>query len=478
MKCVAFGISLLIAGNSLAVLLPLPPDTPFTTLIRTESTVLVRTGDAPARIQKQGASLVSDRPFENAVSTSGNETSPCSDAGRRSLGESSTSSRASTNKDGALEIVVGIRTFAQGGHVRQCAGCIQAICVGPSGVDTKAEASADAQLSAEISFNRELPRTAYTLVVTHSIVGNGVDRTIEVIDNEGMSRPVSSGEQIQIRGGGGRSFRLEAKIKAMSIDGGGCCQDERKGTFQARVILYPSYRLSTSGAVSANRVGPSGAPEVGLLVTRGKRGEPVPVCTGTVVGQHTILTAAHCLEVYSSSPDLLFVAGDSLRESISRAVKITDWVRPSDESENGYRYRLENGHSIDDIALLYTNEPIGIKPGQLIQRPLSDGDLISSGGSAELVTFTTVDGSGVKFTGEDASKVDSKARLVNPGPKTVQLVPREQSLCAGWSGAPIISVMNHRLVILGIAISGAADCAGAEALRLDAYWPWLATRIR
>jgi hypothetical protein len=410
----------------------------------------------------------------------GRETSPCTDAGRKSLGESATSSRASAEKDGAMDIRVGLRTLAQGGHIRLCAACVAGKCMGTSGIDTGTRSNARTDVSADIAFLKELPKSSYQLIVRHELEGNGVERTISLVDQDGHTRPVPSGEQIPIVGGEGRKYRLLVGLKAVSTDAGACCQDEKKGSFHARIILAPAPQVSASVFTTAQtiRASSSTAPAVGLLISRGKRGEPVPSCTGTVIGDRTILTAAHCLEFYSTHAELFFVPGDNLNQNLERAIRITEWVRPSDEFEGGYRYRVEKGRSIDDIALLYTEQRIGIEALEPIKTRLPDADLVALGSFIELVTFITVEERETKFAGEDARKITSQVSLAGTESRTATLVSRAGALCAGWSGAPVMASSSRGPVVVGLTVSGQQDCTRAEALRLDAYWPWLASKIR
>jgi len=458
------------ASPCFAITLGDTKDAPFVTSVTASSRVVVRAQDS--QTVSREAIIGKGESREISISSNGQESSACTAYGRQSHGESATTTRIEESS-GALEIRAGLKTLAQGGHFRRCSACMGNVCVGIFGVDTRAHSEAATDVMLDVSFRKEFGGGSYKLVVKHQVDGNGIARRVVLSEGAGDSREVPNGEPVTIAGGPGKSLRISIQLRASSDDGGGCCQDEKRGSFTATVSLVPAPNISVSGFETAGnvRAKPSDNSAVGLLVSRGSRGEPVPLCTGTVIGPRTILTAAHCLDFLPEPSEILFAPGLDLTSGIKAATPIVESVRPTDKFSGGFRFRFEDGRFVDDIALLYTRDPLDLSPAIPAQRPLASSALPA----AQVISFLTIEERETKFAGADAKQVTWDASLEPRDARSYFARSQAGTICSGTSGAP---VMFGGVLVIAMVVSGERDCTTAHALKMEAYWPWLAKRIR
>jgi len=137
-----------------------------------------------------------------------------------------------------------------------------------------------------------------------------------------------------------------------------CSSDSDEGE-DSNPVLPPSL-TSSCGAFNFNRkiangeecrVGSTDSPLVRLLIS-GLSGEGV--CTGTVIDNNIILTAAHCLEGVILNITVETTAGNKAVENY--AVPQTYRDVPSGNTTVAF----------DDVALIFTREAIGIQPMPLL----------------------------------------------------------------------------------------------------------------
>lgn len=469
-------LALCVATNScFAITLGAAKDAPFEISVKASLRAVAQAQDSS---QAREAIIGKGESRAISVSSDGQETSQCSSTGsgygRRSRSESATATRIEESY-GTLEIRAELKAISQGGHFRRCVTCMGTICVGISGTDTGAHSEAATDIMLDVAFLKDFSGNSYQLVVKHEVNGNGIGRHVTLSNGASDWREVPNGEPVTIAGGPGGSLRVSIGLSLSSDDIGGCCRNEKGGSFKATVSLLPAPSISASVFRPAGSILPkrSHNPAVGLLVSRGSRGEPVPFCTGTVIGHRTILTAAHCLEYLPENAKILFAPGLDLASGIKVAIPVDESVRPTDKFPGGFRFRFEEGRFVDDIALLYTREPLDVNPARLARYSKPPNTLPM----AQVVTFLTIEERETKFIGADATQVTWDARLEPRDARSYFARSQDGTVCAGTSGAPVM-LPDDSTYIVAMVVSGEGDCTATHALKMDAYWPWLAKRIR
>lgn len=161
------------------------------------------------------------------------------------------------------------------------------------------------------------------------------------------------------------------------------------------------------------------------------------VCTGAVVDNDKILTAAHCLEGT--------VIGVSVQIS-SRTIPASRYVIPQT-----YRDEQIGGGIVgfDDIGIVFTSEPIGISPmAILVSESPRVGEEAFIGGYGE-----TEPGS------LDARPRAGKAIItnVNANHITIRFEGNQAHPCRGDSGGPLVVDRNGRKVITGVVAQSAPE---------------------
>lgn len=173
-------------------------------------------------------------------------------------------------------------------------------------------------------------------------------------------------------------------------------------------------------------------------------------CSGTLVAERVVLTAAHCL---GSGGQTVVLFGDTVDDADRVIVSVaTRHPHPDFDAAT-----LDN-----DIALLTLDSPA---PANAIPWPLFAGPLDSSfiGRDVRVVGFgASGSGSGTKRTGTATldSYTDDRIKLV-PGPETP---------CTGDSGGPAFITIDDVEYLIGVTSTGDEQCSDhAFEARVDVY---------
>ncbi len=174
-------------------------------------------------------------------------------------------------------------------------------------------------------------------------------------------------------------------------------------------------------------------------------------CSGTVIGPHAVLTAAHC--VTGTLPEIAL--GDTLATAVRQAV-IAAFVHPAFDAQT-----LDH-----DIAVLVVDPPLAIAP-----MPYATALFADAGASIRIVGYGwTVAGDtspAVRRTG--TSQIDSidGLRIVSHG--------APEQACEGDSGGPALLDAGGGEQIVGVASSGDTTCTQlAKHTRVDTHADFIA----
>lgn len=180
----------------------------------------------------------------------------------------------------------------------------------------------------------------------------------------------------------------------------------------------------------------------------------VPTCTGTVIAEDRVLTAAHCAERRTAASFGILLGDDAdagtgpLGEGVD-LVEVTELIVHPDYDPTTYAW---------DLAVLVTAEPMGVEPVLVHDLPL---DASFVGQSARVVGFGAHSDEATPFHKREGtvqiSEVDGNELTYTPGPAMT---------CAGDSGGPVFAQIGNDEVLIGVTSRGDATCE-VEGVAID-----------
>jgi secreted trypsin-like serine protease len=174
-------------------------------------------------------------------------------------------------------------------------------------------------------------------------------------------------------------------------------------------------------------------------------------CTGTVIAEKWVLTAAHCLQLQLSPSEVYIGKGpptDGARLAVARTI-----VHP--------RFNLIGLQN--DVGLVELVEPAPVTPVPLMTQQL---DELSIARLVRLVGF----GSSSATDRENAVKRSGTAEVSALDPQKLTITPAPSQPCLTDSGAPVLLAIDGVERVVGITSSGDTQCQDhARAVRVDAF---------
>jgi hypothetical protein len=192
----------------------------------------------------------------------------------------------------------------------------------------------------------------------------------------------------------------------------------------------------------------NGHPAVGLLQagTSGK----VLLCTGTLIGPRTVITAAHCIR--TGEVHTITLQGTAYQAA--SALQHPAW-NPEDSSHP------------NDLAIIKLSQAPAITPVPIAKRAPWVGEKITLVGFG--ATAQGLEDLGTKRWAINYVEVVQEKRfsLYGTGNGT-------GSTCKGDSGGPALLAVDGKEPLIGVSSAGLPDCGTlAWETRVDAYWDWI-----
>jgi V8-like Glu-specific endopeptidase len=212
--------------------------------------------------------------------------------------------------------------------------------------------------------------------------------------------------------------------------------------------------LETLAQPIVNGVKDPGHPAVGMLTVKGSGN-----CTATLVGTHTVLTAAHCVVEEKTPPFTLRPKIGWSPDGGGTIINATSVVyHPDYTGISSQNY---------DVAVVLLSKKAAVKPRLVATKPPVKGEKI------------TLVGYGI--TSDDAGDFGTKRKAQNTIGKVTATeivfygaTGNVGNICNGDSGGPTFAQRDGEEVLVGVHSWGEDDCGVAEHdARADVYHGWI-----
>ena len=212
--------------------------------------------------------------------------------------------------------------------------------------------------------------------------------------------------------------------------------------------LWPEIASRSGGITHGSPY--SGHPSVGYLMV--PKGVQLGLCTGTLVGARTVLTAAHCIP---PGETVTFVMHGYLHLLSQKTIQHPSW----------------NTHTLaNDIGLVILEKaPTGVTPSVVSKVAPFNGQKIMLIGYG--ITSSSSQNSGVKRMAYNYIQKVYSTRFSFSGSGG-----GVGNTCQGDSGGPAFSMVNGKEEQVGITSAGTEPCGTMSFdTRVDTYYSWLMT---
>jgi len=467
----AVAIGIVLQGSiwgARAIEQPAPP-APMLSILSTNATVNV-SGDALATQQR-----TNDRSAD--ALTKGTEQNPCGQAGVLRVSEGEAKAAVDYFPPGPATMTVTLNVFARavGGQTTDCSGCTQ-----PCGTSvvrrTTAKTASAAEAQIKVAFDASLEGAAYALhiggqqhLIHNSFTFEVFDGDTSVVQGNSLNAP-----DVAVDATPARPLRIVLRLTEDAEEQGGCCEESFPASVTADIRLTPTARSAVARDQKEHVIGGTPTdefPEVGALLYQGRSH-----CTATLIARRTILTAAHCLDLYPSQ-ELLFLLSPSVSDvATAQPDKLWQVV------DRAYPSSFNREAKVDDIGVAYLRDRVlTIDPATLYDGlpPLpayyqdtpptfvgygygeADGSL-SGQGRKRYAPIPVIQTAPKWFTNGIPATSDGTVSIVNT--------------CDGDSGGPAFMFRNNsrERQLIGVVSRGDPGCRiyGINT-RIDSYRDWI-----
>jgi secreted trypsin-like serine protease len=426
-------------------------------------------------LEAYGANPVVEQSTQAITRTlHGTEKSQCRDYGRRSSSIGSAGTSAELLSKDRVTATLAVAATAIGGHFRTCVlGCdpVGRNCLGIHGNDTHSSAAAEASLKVRIQFSKAAIQETYNLKV-------GSNRPpglqIKITDPEGREL-IANGDTVPLKVRPNDVFYAEFLLSNRAANEGGCCREEMAATAQVDLRVEKPPILASRGRLEPYIVGgkeTTGYKNVVALTLRGQLH-----CSGTVIGERTILTAAHCVHGYETaiaSGEMSFLLGSVITSPEFGPKSIGGGTFPRGNDPIQY----DPTNYMHDIAVVYSKEPIPVSAAALHEKVPEWADVLNKR-TLLFVGFGYNKSDKNEFVGlgikREAPWLTSEADdwrfyFKTPGKNT----------CSGDSGGPAFyqDEDTRQLLLVGVTSVGNDTCTRGADTRVDSHRSWILSKIK
>jgi secreted trypsin-like serine protease len=389
--------------------------------------------------------------------------------GRTSAAQASGERKILEQSDDRLVIQLSSRSYARGGHIRNCDACIARKCVGIHGEDTGSHATATSAANIDVKVNTPLKRFKYDLYVGHSDTEGALSVSVTTPDGTQIAAIPNQPSHF-LMSEATREIIVHVAANTDAIDRGGCCDktDSKNGVLT--VSLTPAAELDANYVFQPFIAG--GKPTTGYtnVVALGLNNRIT--CSGTYVGFHTVVTAAHCVFPVKESfkKNKLDVRFGSRFDMPDQTFSVASVEIPHDPS-TGFSFNPETFE--DDIALVTFAGDAVAKPAVLYAGDPAWASVVDQKLPVEIVGFgfNVIDGGqeGLGFKREAPINIE---RFDN---RRLFFGSQTANTCNGDSGGPLFveTPDGQSLLLAGVTSGGDDKCTYGVDTRLDAFAGWI-----
>lgn len=229
----------------------------------------------------------------------------------------------------------------------------------------------------------------------------------------------------------------------------------------ASALFLSLAAMAASGPKVVNGQGSTDFPAVGALVSASDRGA---ICTATLIGCRTVLTAAHCLcqrEECDVSGPLVPASSLAVSFQYGPVVRVASYdVHPN----------FSDREQVDDVAILHLTQSVpGIAPATIntTRTPSfgTRGTVLGYG----LASENNESSAGIKRIGRYSSINCNEDGLPNATNLCFFFAPSDAGICSGDSGGPDFVDFGQGPVLAGIHTASTSCSPGAISLSQDVY---------
>lgn len=430
------------------------------------------------------------------VEIEGRETRVCSpNPANRSTASALTSATPQRNDGGITEFDLNVYLAAKGGKYPTCYKCNgPQLCVDP-GPDEETSAEAFASITTTLTYtfpkNMRGSSTFWFRVRALNARGLSPERALEITMDR-LKRPgevkVKAGEPWYVDLVPGEELSIMVRIRgdALSKTSTATNKDEVGAKIRVEMAEGAIFEASQQEGFILNGKDTKRFESVGLIAQLDNdNGTLNAHCTGTVVGSRSVLTAAHCLgnskmEELVKERRLLFLATDDISNPGNPMV-ITGFAYPKGEEPEKFNFAERANKSLeDDVAVLYTENPIGLQALQLFAPPPKVEDIAQQNKPVTFVGFG-LNPSPTTTSRSNGIKREASGPITNSDNRTFLVSAQRTgaSTCRGDSGGPSLIQDDAGVYkIVGITSYGAQNCQNGYNMKVDAYSTWIARHIQ
>lgn len=405
----------------------------------------------------------------------GDEKSQCENYGRKSSGQADASVDVSSQDESSLVLKLATDSTSAGGHFRTCGKCIFDKCVGIFGHDTSSSVQSTASARISIKFANDLAYRFFDVKFSQSSINAAV--AIKLIGPGNLIYPINVGGNFQqrINPNPGDTYFIEIESSSSAANSGGCCLDRAGSNATIAVSVLPAPILDATEKMQPFIINgkPASDDKYGSVISISVGGKLL--CSGTIIGPKTVLTAAHCISGRSKeikSGQLAIHTGIKFDSSKAGLVVIDSDYPVS----SPYKFYWGKDYLEHDIGLLYISETFEQTPV-----PLALG----------LAPIRSLKGLKINFVGYGISvrvgdKVQSAGTrrvapwtIDNSDKWTFSFAGHSGNTCSGDSGGPaFMTEKDGSLRLVGITSYGNESCRTGSDMRVDSHYAWIQPRIR